>query len=306
MRITVAICTWNRCELLRQTLDKMTKLSIPANVEWELLVINNNSTDATDDVIDSFSGQLPCRRLFEPEAGISNARNLAVHEASGDYILWTDDDVLVDDNWLAEYRAAFQKHQEAAIFGGPAEPWFEGEAPEWLLKVISQVSGAYAIRDLGETAIEFTAKTIPYGANYAIRAEEHSRYRYDPRLGRKGTSVMSGEETTLVRAMLSDDASGWWVPGAKVKHFIPKHRQTTRYLRDYFFGLGIEDAFKWEGGNEAKLFERPRWLWKYAVQIEARYRIRRIYADPEVWVQDLIEASRCWGQLRGLDKAFSQ
>lgn len=94
---SVAICTWNRAALLRQTLENMTKLLIPPGVEWELLVVNNNCSDATDEVIDSFSARLPIRRVFEAKPGLSNARNAAVRQARGEYVLWTDDDICVEE-----------------------------------------------------------------------------------------------------------------------------------------------------------------------------------------------------------------
>ena len=132
MQITVAICTWNRCALLRQALEQMTKLSIPPDVQWELLVVDNNSTDATPDVTNSFESRLPIRRIFEPKAGKSYALNRAISEASGDYILWTDDDALVDKLWLTAYCTAFKRWPDAAIFGGPVEPTFDGSPPPWL------------------------------------------------------------------------------------------------------------------------------------------------------------------------------
>src|SRR5512134_131488 len=103
MDLTVAICTWNRGELLRKTLEQMTELVVPPGVTWELLVVNNNSTDHTDAVAAGFRRRLPLRYLVEPTPGKSNACNLAVREARGDYILWTDDDVLVSPQWLAAY-----------------------------------------------------------------------------------------------------------------------------------------------------------------------------------------------------------
>src|SRR5213593_3681732 len=119
MDLTVAICTWNRWRLLHQALEQMTKLVIPHDVEWELLVVNNNCTDATDRVIEEFASRLPLRRLFEPKPGLSNARNAAVREARGEYILWTDDDTQVDEHWVATYVRAFQQWPNAAFFGGP-------------------------------------------------------------------------------------------------------------------------------------------------------------------------------------------
>src|SRR5207253_11169792 len=100
MHATVAICTWNRSQLLRQTLDQFLDLAIPAGMTWELLVVNNNSTDDTDVVLAEFESRLPLRRLFEREPGLSHARNAALAAATGDYILFTDDDVLIAQSWL--------------------------------------------------------------------------------------------------------------------------------------------------------------------------------------------------------------
>ena len=119
LKLTAAICTWNRCESLRQTLEGFTHLNVPADTEWELLVVNNNCTDRTDDVLRSFEHRLPIRRAFEPTPGQSNARNRIVAEATGDYILWTDDDVTVSPDWLVAYAEAFRARPEGGLFGGP-------------------------------------------------------------------------------------------------------------------------------------------------------------------------------------------
>ena len=74
----------------------MRKLQIPDGVDWELLVVNNNCTDKTDEVIARHSEVLPLRRLLELKPGLSNARNCAVEAAQGQLLIWTDDDVLVD------------------------------------------------------------------------------------------------------------------------------------------------------------------------------------------------------------------
>ena len=124
VHITVVICTWNRCELLRQTLEQMTRLVIPPRVRWSVVVVDNNSTDDTATVIESFGGCLPIRRVFEPTPGQSHARNAGLREAEGDFILWTDDDVLLNSDWLVAFFEATERHPEGAVFGGPCEPWF--------------------------------------------------------------------------------------------------------------------------------------------------------------------------------------
>ena len=89
VHITVVICTWNRCELLRQTLEQMTRLVIPPRVRWSVVVVDNNSTDDTATVIESFGGCLPIRRVFEPTPGQSHARNAGLREAEDpSRILW--------------------------------------------------------------------------------------------------------------------------------------------------------------------------------------------------------------------------
>ena len=127
--LTVAICTWNRAALLRQTLEQMTALTIPADVTWELLVVDNNSNDETAVVIGEFVNRLPIRALLESTPGLSNARNTAVAAARGEYILWTDDDVLVDRTWLSAYATAVARYHDACVYGDAVKPWFSETTP---------------------------------------------------------------------------------------------------------------------------------------------------------------------------------
>src|SRR5437763_8482181 len=100
MLVTIAICTYNRAESLRRTLASLADMRAPDGISWELIIINNNATDDTDTVIDSFVDRLPIRREFEIRQGQSHARNRAIDVANGDYVIWTDDDVIVDVGWL--------------------------------------------------------------------------------------------------------------------------------------------------------------------------------------------------------------
>src|SRR5689334_7868892 len=125
MDVTVAICTWNRARLLDSTLAQFCKLRIPDGLTWELLVVDNNSTDDTRAVIEKYSGRLPVRRLLEAEQGASPARNRAIAEAAADLLLFTDGDVLVDEGWLAAYVEAAERWPNAGFFGGLITPWFE-------------------------------------------------------------------------------------------------------------------------------------------------------------------------------------
>src|SRR6266480_4427705 len=147
MLVTVGICTYNRAESLRRTLDSLAALEVPDDVACEVLIVNNNSTDHTDEVIAEYRDRLPVRREFEPQPGKSNALNRAIDAAGGEYILWTDDDVVVDPSWLTAYVEAFRRWPEAAVFGGRIIPRYEPPAAKWVVDSEDGLFGVYAIRD---------------------------------------------------------------------------------------------------------------------------------------------------------------
>jgi glucosyl-dolichyl phosphate glucuronosyltransferase len=296
--VTVAICTWNRHALLRQTLEQMTRLVVPAGATWELLVVNNNCTDATDEVVASFADRLPIRRLFESRPGQSNARNLAIREAAGRYIIWTDDDVLVAEDWLVEYFRAFARWPEASVFAGLIEPWFPSPPPVWLERAWSHVAHAYATVDYGKEPLPLTQKRVPFGANMAMRTDSQRAHLYDPDLGLRPGSQMRGDETDVVRRALADGASGWWVPSARVRHYIPPERQTLAYLRAWYGGYGEYLARFDEDRMTSSILGRPRWLWRQVVVAELRHQIQRRTQPPERWVPSLTEAATARGQFR--------
>jgi len=299
MQLSIAICTWNRADLMDQTLYRFRDLKIPAGVSWELLIVNNNCTDHTDEVIRRHTPHLPIRRLLETAQGLSNARNCAVAAATGEFLIWTDDDVLVEANWLTEYVAAFQQWPDAVIFGGPVRPWFEGSPPRWLERIWSRVASAYAIRDFGSDAVPLSPQVLPFGANYALRREVQARYLYDPELGRKKTGMLGGEEVTVILQMLADGHQGRWVPGAALQHYIPRTRQTTSYLRGFYQGQGEFLARQQPDTLAPRLFGKPRWLWRKTIAAVCAYQIRRLCCQPEVWIESMIQASTLWGQLLG-------
>jgi lipopolysaccharide transport system ATP-binding protein len=295
-RITVVVCTWNRAGLLRQTLEGMTALVIPPGVEWELLVVNNNSTDTTEDVIRSFQGRLPIRGLYEPTPGKSHALNRAVRFATGDYLLFTDDDVLVEPSWLAAYADAFDRWPDAAVFGGPILPWYEGTPPDWLVRAFHRIEYAYAALDLGPDPRLLGGDDVPFGANMAVRASVQRQYLYDPALGPRPGQQLRGEEVTLVKQMFGDGHTGWWVPGAKVRHYVPRERQSLRFVRRWYSGYGHYLALNADPGTGPSLFRRPLWLWRELVSSELEYRVRRIRQDPEEWIESLKAASIARGR----------
>jgi len=262
MRVSVAICTWNRAALLDQTLTRLRALRIPAGVFWELLVVNNRCTDATDAVLARHQPLLPLRRLYEEQQGLSHARNAALRAAQGDLLLFTDDDVLVDPDWLTAHVAAAQRWPDATYFGGPIEPWFEQEPPRWIQENLAALAPTYALLrpDTAERMLVGTeAGSGPYGANMGFRLARMREIAFDPRLGRAGADFLSGDDTEMMRRLTELGHQGVWVGRARVRHFIPAERLTTAFVAQWFRGGG-RSAVRLDGPPPGqRLCGWPRW-----------------------------------------------
>jgi glucosyl-dolichyl phosphate glucuronosyltransferase len=290
MLVTAAICTLNRAESLRRTLNSLAAMRVPNDLPWEVVVVNNGCTDHTDEIIASFAQQLPIRRELEPQRGISRARNRIVDTAKGEYIVWTDDDVVVDSGWFAAYAEAFRRWPAAAVFGGPIIPRYETPVVEWLRECEHMLHMTYAVRDLGDAPFRLSSKEgcHPFGANFAVRAAEQGRCRYDTNLGMAPGRGRLGEETSVIHRILATGAVGYWVPDARVEHCIGRERQTTAYIVRYFAAHAETNAFV--GGSKRTgplYFGVPRWLWRHLAESWLRYCLHRLISPAPVWMEHL-------------------
>ena len=268
MKITVAICTWNRAELLDRTLGEMIGLRVPEGVEWELLVVDNNSTDDTENVVVGFEGRLPVRHVFEPRAGKSHAANTVLREARGDLIVWTDDDVLVDAGWLEAYAQAARDWPDAALFIGNIEPWFAETPPAWVCRHLKELHPVYALAMNGPEVRPMQPGENLIGANMAFRASSLKGFTFNTSLGPRPGSMIRGEDDELGERIRNHDLVGVWVGSAKVRHHIPAERLTAGYVRRWHVGIGEtylrKNGIVYEG---RRLFGAPRWLYREYVQL---------------------------------------
>jgi glycosyltransferase involved in cell wall biosynthesis len=275
---SVVICTRNREASLTRVLASMAELAVPEELVWELLVVDNGSTDRTAEIVEGFVHSLPIRRVLEPKAGLSHARNRGIAEARGDYIVWTDDDVLVHRGWLAAYVAAFRRHPSATFFGGRIDPMLEPPTPPWFQENLDLLAGLTVKRDFGPNELTFSLEgdSLPFGANYAVRAADQRRFPYDVRLGVSPAFRRSGEETAVLRALLRSGCVGWWVPDAIITHVLPPTRQTSAHVVDHFRALGQTWAYLNDTGSDNFLGSPypvvntfrgvPRWIYRKAAE----------------------------------------
>lgn len=240
LAISVIVCTRNRAASLRRMLDSATALKIPQDLSWEFIVVDNGSTDDTAAVVVSFADRLPVRCVVETDPGLSNARNRGVDECRGDLVIWTDDDVIMDPEWLSAYDDAAKLYPDAGFFGGNITPILEEPTSLLFAKNFQHpvLETLMARRSYAEPPSTLTYEQLPFGANFAVRKSWQRKHLFDPRLGVSPRHNRSGEETHFLHEIMKKGAQGVSVPASKVSHFIPASRQTASYVRRYAAAQG--------------------------------------------------------------------
>ena len=243
--LTVAICTYDRAESLGRTLASLRAQSGIAGLGWELLIVDNNSRDSTRTVVEGAAAALPARYVTEPRQGLSHARNRALAEFAGRVLLFTDDDVILDSEWLCSYAAAIEHHADASYFGGRLLPLWKGRRPGWLRdETMGLISGVLGHYDLGSEDRWYTAADpVPYGASFALRRDLATRmgnFRAD--LGVVGRVPGRGEETDYLAAAAAEGARGAYVGRALAWHVVDRAHLGPVHLFHHGVQSGIAVA----------------------------------------------------------------
>lgn len=222
--ISVVICTYNRAELLGDCLDSLVRQDEGG---FEIIVIDNNSTDDTPSVVENFTDRdVPVRYIFEPQQGLSPARNRGWREARGRYVAYLDDECRTTKDWIGNMTASIQTH-EPEMLGGPYDACFDGPPPDWYRRpYFSTVWKGSRRRAIGPK--EFLA-----GGNMVIRRDVFDRVDpFDPKLGMKGNTVAYAEETAFQSQLLKvmPDAQRIYDPSITVDHLVRDNKLGIRDL----------------------------------------------------------------------------
>lgn len=293
MLITVAICTWNRSAALDRALASMRALRLPAGARWELIVVNNNCTDDTDAVLARYRRTLPLVRLFESAPGQSACRNTAVRASRGDLIVWTDDDVIVSPDWLAEYARGAAAFPEADFFGGPIQPLFEQAPPESVRSLLKSFGFLWASLDLGPHARRLLPGEYVYGANMAFRAAAATGVKFDLDRCHVNGQLGGGDDTDIIDRFRSRGHIGMWLPTAALQHVIPPDRMAPEYVTRRMYQSARTNpspvplgARTWCGV--------PRYIWRlYLINVIKRCSLRPLRS--EGWLRAAAYAARYRG-----------
>ena len=243
---TIALCTHDHADRLVRTLSDLRALRLP-DAPWELLVIDNACSDATASLLrrEAWPSGWQVRVVRETKLGLSNARNCALREAQGDYLIFVDDDETPDPEWLRAFERLIRDHAPDA-FGGRIEVLFEGDRPGWLtddlLGFLGQLNRADAAVRLTEPATSFN------GGNFGVRRTVCATVgAFDPQLGRKGADNTGGEEVDFYRRLLAGGFSVWWTPHALIFHRIQAAKLKRSYFLDLHYRQGRMEAIRRRG-----------------------------------------------------------
>ena len=242
--ITIVVCTYNRAELLWDCLHSLTQQTVPDSV-FQLVVVDNNSSDDTFKVASSFSGKIKNLSIIqERKQGLSYARNAGVAATKTTWISFLDDDAKAAPDWVESILTTIDK-DDFDCFGGVYLPWHRfGPKPKWFRsswETNKAIQPHYGI---------LPASVYPSGGNFSCKVELIKAYGgFSPIFGMNGHRVAYGEETHLFRRMRQDNLRIGFNPDVVIHHCVLPYKYSLTWrvaarfasLRDYF--CIIEESF---------------------------------------------------------------
>lgn len=314
MKITVILCTYNRCQSLRTALNSTAALVLPESVEWEILVVDNNSKDQTRDTVQDFCARYPgrFRYVFEPRPGKSNALNTGLRESHADVFAFLDDDIEVDPHWLHNLTAALHNGAWAGAAGRIIPQW-SCPPPRWLAPDSRYAAGPLVSFHPSTEAGQLN--TGPIGTNMAFHREMFEKYggfrtdlgpcpdaeiSSDQQRSAFDASKGKNEDSEFGDRLLAAGEPLRYEPSALVYHPVSENRLTKQYFLTWWLNkgeanirqFGVEPGTKYRvAGVPLYLLRRfAKWTLKWLVTVNP---IRRFSSKLNAW-ENLGEISECY------------
>jgi glucosyl-dolichyl phosphate glucuronosyltransferase len=281
VKISVILCTRNRCAGLGKALDGVAASQLPDCLEWEVLVVDNDSTDRTREVVEEFCRRHPehFRYLFEPHPGKAYALNTGVQQAQGEILAFVDDDVTVEPTWLYNLTSSLQDGNCSGT-GGRILPETPIPPAKWF-SLDGDAMGPLVIFDQGDLAGPLF--NAPYGTNMAFRKamfEKYGPFRVD--LSPLPGDAIKNEDVEFGLRLLGAGEPLRYEPSAVVYHWVKESRITKSYMRRWHFDKGRSDmrlfgarvAGRWSiCGISLRMLRRPiRWSVQSVLTVDPRKR----------------------------------
>lgn len=239
--VSVVVCTYNRCDMLAPALESVLAQKT-GSVRYELIVVDNNSNDATREIVESFV-ERGCRRVryvFEGKQGVANARNAGIVHARAPIIAFTDDDVRVAEDWVEKIKEALDENPEVDLVSGKVLPLWQSKPPAWLTR---DHWAPIAVQDYGDKVFysDMEHPVCLINANLAIRSAVAEQVGgFDPRFQRIGASSTEDHEWQL--RFWRAGKRGMYSPQVVVAAEVQTERLTKAYHRLWYTGHGKSAA----------------------------------------------------------------
>ncbi len=248
VRYSIIIPTHNRAGILARCLQCICQLE-PPDSDWEILTLNNNSNDSTNEVVNSYRKILPNLRYFHTkDPGLHVGRNLALQKAKGEILCYIDDDSFVSEGWLKAIERAF-RDSGTVLVGGPCLPQYEIVPPTWTNRfwidtVHGKCFGSLSLLDFGDQITQISPHYV-YGCNFNIRRdvlEEIGGFHPDA-MPKELIHYRGDGETSVSESLIKLGHKALYRPDAKIHHFVATYRTTTEYFRYRYYLQGISSSF---------------------------------------------------------------
>lgn len=244
--ISVIVSTYNREQYIIQCLESVAKQSVSAE-NWELVIVNNNCTDKTDELVKVFlklyQNRVNVSYHVEYSQGLSFARNRGIKESKGDFLVFVDDDAFLESNYIEELLCYLQNYQEEYLaFGGRITPYLESELPKWMSPYLMPLM---SVLDWGNEVKEFKKNKYPIGANMGFsKALLDIVGDFNINLGRVGKNTMGGEEKDLFFRIRNQNAKVYYFPKVQVQHVVPDSRLNPLFIKKLAIGIGNSEKVR--------------------------------------------------------------
>lgn len=245
IQIAAIICTHNRDQYLGSAIDSLLQQDYE---DYEVIVVDNASTDNTKSVVESRLANPRLKYVYEANVGLSVARNTGAKSTDAPILAYLDDDAEASPQWLRVLADAYQNNSQLAIAGGKVYlilPANQEHLPVWLS---NSLAGALGLYDLGNEVVYIQESGLtPRGLNYSIRRSFFEKIGgFDPNLGRVGQKLLSNEELYMTELAIKHGWQVAYLPQAEVGHNVQPERLTKDWFLKRSWWQGVSEAYRQE------------------------------------------------------------
>jgi len=266
--VTFVICTYNRANYLDNALKSLLKHK-PHDLSFQLLVVDNNSSDQTPEVVKKYQQSFnkedkSLRYIKETQQGISYARNCGIQETNTPYIVFLDDDIEASESLISAWIEFFSENPKALAAGGKIHVRFDDPKPKWMSHFLLPLFGRH---DLGKTFKKYPSKKFPFAGNMGVKKSIFEEIGYfNTKYGQRGKKLYAkGEEKELSQRIRSITKDIYYLPDAFVYHHVDESRLTTEYVKEHAMGMGRSQKIRiknesFREGLSERITEIEKWL----------------------------------------------